>query len=228
MIAVTRKLVLAILISIMCSATAQAVLLTERTSFDAMMDSVITDDYSDSGYGWTMAASDFSAVLGETEYSVSSGASIALNGFYANPQYSELCIECIGSLVLDFTTTSIGNSSGVYGVAFDYYYGPDPDALFFPGLDFLALVTFGDGSTETIELTPGTPNIDNWLFFGIASERLISSISLDLGEGQSTNALYVGMDNLSIGAMAVAEPGSVAGLVLLVLTLFRLKRYRSL
>ena len=208
--------------------TAQATLLSDRTTFENMMATVITDDYSNSGYEFSMADEAFSAVLNETQYTSVNGSFIGNfnpsdNLSDASEQY--YCAGCNGSFSLDFTSTSIGNDKGVYGVAFDYFYGPVTTNT--PLVELFAFVTFGDGSSENFALSPVDLDAENWNFFGVVSDQLISSLHVGLQNGQPTEDADVGIDNLAIGAMAVAEPSSVAGGVLVALSLLRLNRSRG-
>ena len=202
--------------------TAQATLLSDRTTFENMMATVITDDYSDTGYDFTMADDAFSAVLNETQYTSVNGSFI---GNFTNASEQYYCAGCNGSFSLDFTSTSIGNDKGVYGVAFDYFYGPVTTNT--PLVELFAFVTFGDGSSENFALSPVDLDAENWNFFGVVSDQLISSLHVGLQNGQPTEDASVGIDNLAIGAMAVSEPSSVAGGVLVALSLLRLNRSRG-
>lgn len=202
--------------------TAQATLLSDRTTFENMMATVITDDYSNPGYGFTMADDAFSDVLNETQYtSVKNSVIGNYNPDDASAQY--YCAGCNGSFSLDFTSTSIGTDNGVYGVAFDYFYEPVSNTL----VDLFAFVTFGDGSSENFALSQVNLDAENWNFFGVVSDQLISSLYVGLLDGKPTEDASVGIDNLAIGAMAVTEPSSVAGGVLVALSLLRLNRSRG-
>lgn len=188
-----------------------SVVYSDRTTFEGELTASIVDDYSDAGYtagdvfdnptfdGFTSAG--MSAVLGETSYEttgfVDNNLVAQANG---NPYY---CGGCNGSFLLDFTTTSIGTASGVFGVGVDYYNSGNPQ--------YIAFVTYGDGSTENIAvpLVPFGATFDG--FFGITSNLGISSIHFGLMNAGTTQSGSFAIDNLTIGSGAtdVPAPGAL-------------------
>lgn len=183
------------------STTAHAGLITDKSSFEAAISDAIVDDYSDSGYGLSQSVSDvaMSAVIGETSYTatgfLNNNQVLPNPNLQGNPYY---CAGCNGSFVLDFTSTSIGTSSGVFGAGFNFF-NTAPDAVL-----YTAFVTFGDGSTMNFGL-PSEPLFPADAFFGITSVKGVSSIALGLADGQTTQSGNFGLDNLTIGC----DPTSV-------------------
>jgi len=157
----------------------------------------ITDDYSDPAYVGFMDSATVSAVLGETDY----------KGTYFSNVYADevACSGCNGTLEISFTTTSVGSTSGVFGVGLDYTNSDN--------LPFIAHVTFGDNSSQDYNLssvnTWAFPNID--FFFGITSDTLIKSIHFGTSGGGATSQGYFYIDNLTIGDKGtVPEPSILA------------------
>ncbi|GAA5218831.1 PEP-CTERM sorting domain-containing protein [Corallincola platygyrae] len=188
-----------------------AVIYGDRGVFESQLGALITDDYSAAGYlaGDSLDLATFdihtdgniSAVLGETDYT-STGFddnNLIVNQRDGDPAY---CAGCNGSYELGFTTTSIGNADGVFGVGLDLL--GTTEGVF----GTTAFVTFGDGSTANY----GLPDrVDT--FWGITSDLLISSIHFGLLDGavNTDNSVQrMGHDNLTIGAKAsVPAPATV-------------------
>jgi hypothetical protein len=106
------------------------------------------------------------------------------------------CTGCNGSARLTFTSTSVGNHKGVYGVGFDMYEN------FYPNLTH-AFVTFGDGTTADYELPY---SLQEGKFWGITSKKLIASIHLGGPSGAATDFVYWKLDNLTIGSRGHGKP----------------------
>ncbi len=171
-----------------------------RSLFEAQLSNFIVDGYDDPGYSsgdvmdfptWDIHSNaHMSAVLGETYYT-STGHdnwNMVLDYSSVNPIY---CAGCNGSILLDFTTTSVGDASGVFGVGFDIT----------SGTDYHAFVTFGDGTQQDYAL-PTSP-----AFFGITEGVGIMSIHIGLAGGGATTDGYGEFDNLTIGA--IPAPGAI-------------------
>lgn len=195
---------------------------SDRAIFAPTLDTSVTDDYSSAGYGAPLnilSDAGMSAVVGETGYS-STGFSnhnliVSSAGFAGN----SYCAGCNGSFNLDFTSTSVGTSDGVFGVGFDFFNLGNPINT--------AFVTFGDGSTENYTLS-NTLNS----FFGISSDLLITSMHLGLLNGGTTTAGSFALDNLTIGSIsAVPLPAALplygAGIALIGLMGWRRKRKQN-
>lgn len=186
----------------------------DRAGFEAALSSIIIDDYSAPGYSagditnfggfdiLTDAA--MNAVLGETRYRPLTSP----NRNYVFSLGTEplvYCAGCNGAFELDFTATSVGDATGVFGVGFDVM----------TRTLFHAIVTFGDDTTLDVPLASFSLN-----FWGITSETRIRSITLGMPAGQ---ALIPGdsiqIDNLTIGrpAEVVAPVPEPAGLALVVM-----------
>jgi hypothetical protein len=129
---------------------------------------------------------------------------------YSDPAYvgfmdSATVSAVLGETEISFTTTSVGSTSGVFGVGLDYTNSDN--------LPFIAHVTFGDNSSQDYNLssvnTWAFPNID--FFFGITSDTLIKSIHFGTSGGGATSQGYFYIDNLTIGDKGtVPEPSILA------------------
>ena len=158
-----------------------------------------------------------SAVLGETDYS-----STGFDNLNIVTQEA-YCSGCNGSFNLSFTTTSIGTSSGVFGVGFTIL---NNDST----LPYDAFITFGDSSTLNVDLALGGS------FFGITDTKLIQSISFGVGDGTGiTREGYFRIDNLTIGHannIDIPEPPTMVifslGFIVLMIRLFRQKIMRNI
>ena len=161
---------------------------SSRTAFEDTLGASVTDSYSNPGYGFVQNNAAMSAVLGETDY-VSTGfnnLNIVVGGRY--------CAGCNGSFRLLFTSTSVTEGNGVFGVGLDV----------FTNSGYSALVTFGDGGTQLYALNGGGS------FWGITSTRQVSQIDFGPGGNAATSG-YFQIDNLTIGA--VPEPQTWALLI---------------
>jgi len=187
---------------------------SSQAAFDLAIGSSVLDTYSAAGYfngdvsnGATSdihTNASMSAVLGETDYTSTQYANH--NTVHAQTVDSSYCAGCNGTFRLTFTSTSVGNASGVYGVGFNFGNQGSPQ--------YYATVTFGDGSIIDYALPislvfqPTKP-----AFFGITSDLLINNIHFGLPNGGTTNAGLFAIDNLEIGqpsgAASVPEPVSL-------------------
>lgn len=173
---------------------------SDRIAFEQTLGTSITDDYENPGYYkgtftsvWSDA--DMSAVLGEVNYKATAFSNMNIiidDGINSNRYY---CSGCNGSFELDFTSTSVGDSNGVFGVGFNYR-----SSVFPP---FLAFVTYGDGSTENILLNE-SDNFDT--FFGLSSDLLIQSIHIGLLDGKKGFNSQFRLDNLTFGSSISVVP----------------------
>lgn len=206
------------------AANAAGTTYNSRSAFEATLGASVTDDYENLGYRSASTVTVFtdaamSAVLNETRYH-----SITFtnnNMVWESSNAFHYCAGCNGEYAMDFGSTSVGTSQGVFGVGFDVLLNEPSSAN---GLPMHALVQYGDGASEdfALQLHPWA-GASNGFFFGVTSPSLIRSISILNGAGSEGNFTH---DNLTIGA-AVPEPGSLAmsGAGLLVLA-FVLKRGR--
>lgn len=146
-----------------------------------------------------------SSVLGETQYITPRNQNLTGSEVLAGHS-SAYCASCSSSFRLLFTSTTIGNSSGVFGTGFDYY-APD-DAAYGPQI--VLSVIFGDNSTRDIPLPFSPPYAGGsaqTLFFAITSNLGIQSINFGGPGGTSTNSL-IALTDLTIGAPPVPLPAS--------------------
>lgn len=134
-------LVVSICIFVPLVAFASMVTYSDQASFFAAVGTKITDDYTNPNYVLWAGQSDaaMTAVLNETRYQTTTWANnnIGWQAYGINVY----CGGCNGGFNLFFDSTSIGSSSGVYGVGF--IVGFNIDVM--PAYD---LVTFGDGSQQ--------------------------------------------------------------------------------
>ncbi len=183
------------------SAAAQAapIIYNNRAAFTSTLGASVTDDYSNPGYVFIQNNAAMSAVLGETDYRSTGFTNWNIVWGSTDKYY---CAGCNGSFQLDFTSTSVGNASGVFGVGMD----------FFSNSGYFAFITYGDNSTDNIAI------VDNGGFFGLTSLDEIKSIHFGLSNGGTTTDGYIFIDNLTIGnsSQRVPEPETLllAGLAL--------------
>ena len=172
-----------------------------QADFFAALSASVTDDYeTTSGYPPSVALltdATMSAVLGETTYTTTNDESVLFEtGSDFNTAY---CAGCNGSFILDFTTTSVGTSAGVFGVG--VYFANSQAPL------YSAFITFGDDSTTDIPLPLEPCCFIGGLtaFFGISSDLAIKSIHFGLG-GTATNMGAFAIDDLTIGSNGTVVP----------------------
>lgn len=179
------------------------------------------DIYDVSGSHAFHTDSHMSAVLGETDYKAVWPSSHAI--FYGGStinRANEYCVGCNGTFILDFTTTSLGDSDGVFSAginisenyileSFTFPFPPDTEGR-------TAFVTFGDGTTQnfSLDLTvwgPETERLMDEVFWGITSTERITSIAIGLPDGGITHESAFAMNKLIIGSeiSAVPVPASV-------------------
>jgi hypothetical protein len=197
-------------------ASADSITFRTRASFEAAVRTTLVDDYSDPRYrvGDIRNSSDLdehsdahmSAVLGETSYRTTGWPNHNLVGVQAED--AKYCGGCNGSFLLTFAGTSLGSSSGVGGVGFDFT-NADMNLL------YGALVTFGDGTVRGYALPFSSTGWarDTPRFWGITAPELIYSIHFGPRRGldASTSGAFV-IDNLTLAAEAldpVPEPATL-------------------
>lgn len=171
---------------------------TTRNSFEQTLGTKITDDYENPGYKpsslTVLSDAAMSSVLGQTQYKatwfLNQNMISTANGLPNNHFY---CSGCNGTFDLIFTHTSVGDSSGVYGVGFDLY----------SSVGTRAMVTLGDGSISSVDLPtqPYTTGAQS-TFFGITSNQHIATISF-VDAYPHTGGFVI--DNLTIGS-PIPEP----------------------
>lgn len=187
-----------------------AIIYSDQADFEATLGNSFIDDYSDDAYrrGDEVNASTFdsfsnaaiSAIMGETVYRSTGFDDMnfivgQLAGDYA------YCAGCNGSFLLDFTSTSVGTDTGVFGVGLSIY---GEERVF----GTIAFVTFGDGSTSNFVLPAAVEGESP--FWGITSSALISSIHFGLEDGQTTTSSRMALDSLIIGSASdIPEPSTL-------------------
>ena len=135
---------------------------TDRASLYGQLGTVVLDDYE---YPGTYNDVGMTAVINETTYTnltFGSFASFLVNESNFRADTNAWCNGCNGSTLLGFTSTSVGDAFGVFNVGFEIVSGLGE-----------AIVTFGDGSSQTFMLPPplpGTGIFDTaYAFWGINS-----------------------------------------------------------
>ena len=200
---------------------------TDRSLFEGALGATLTDSYSAAdGYpsGFDIYSdSTMSAFFGETKYRTTGFTN--WNMVNSDVYY---CAGCNGSFLLDFTETSLGTASGVYGVGMAISTNSD-------GLPYHAFITFGDNTTLDHALPPGES------FFGIIDPQLIRSIHLGLSGGGATTSGSFTLESLTIGSLGngngngngngtvvIPEPAltAIVGLALVGLALRRRRQQR--
>ena len=188
---------------ILSVSVARAGIYTSRAPFEAELGTFIIDDYENPAYlsgdiidGTTLdihSNAQMSSILGETDYTSTGwdNWNFVLESGVGNHLY---CSGCNGSYLMGFTTTSVGDSSGVFGAGFDIVHDTE----------YHAFVTFGDGSTQDYALPTTAP-----AFFGITSYLGIKSIHIGLEGGATTTEGYLKVDNLTIGTSVIPAPGAI-------------------
>jgi len=182
------------------SAVQAATLYYNITNFESQLDRQIVDDYERDGYlaGDTFDGThldihtdtSMSNILSETKYETTRFKHHNL--IVSRGAGHRYCAGCNGSFGLDFTQTSIGNTLGIFGASFEVFASPD----------YLARVTFGDGSQESFSFASTTSN-----FWGITSEKRIQRIFFSTNDAlPQSNHSFVEIDNLTIGSAAIARP----------------------
>jgi hypothetical protein len=210
----SRSLFNGLVLSVTLSASTvyASVISTNRADFSAGLSAYVVDDYENPNYRHgdridapTLDAFSDSAmthVVGETSYKTTGFANLNLMVGTTDHHY---CAGCNGSFLLDFSSTSLTQGTGVSAVGFD----------FFKSSAYFATVSYGNGTVDNFRLSVGDG------FWGITSDQAIKSIHFGLLDGKSTTSGYLEIDNLTIAS--VPEPGSLAllGLGLLGLVLGR-------
>ena len=169
-------------------------LFSSRVNFESQLNSLITDDYSNAGYQFLQNDAAMSNVLKETKYTATGIPNLNI---VSAQQY---CAGCNGSFNLNFTSTSVGSSLGVFGVGLNIVSNQAPF--------YNAFATYGDGTSENFILGSAGS------FFGITSDKLINNVSFGLANGGTTTSGGFQIDNLTIGsstAQAVPEPFTIIG-----------------
>lgn len=207
-----KRLLLTIAASAVLAANAQAATTTytDRALFEGTLTSQLTDTYEPSlGYPvpfGSLSNVEMNAVLGQTQYTPTGFSNNNLFGF-APDGGSLYCAGCNGSFRLSFGNTSYGTQSGVFGVGVDIV----GNSEFLP---YSAFVTFGDETSQSYQIPVvifGGPSG----FFGITSDKSISSIHFGLSDGSATTDGSFLIDNLTIGfASAAPEPATWAMMLL--------------
>ncbi|MEM8918571.1 MAG: PEPxxWA-CTERM sorting domain-containing protein [Pseudomonadota bacterium] len=188
-------------------AQAATIVYGDAGSFNAALGTTVVDDYENPGYNFIQDNATMSGVLGETRYEPTGFSNNNLIPTANGNQY--YCAGCNGSFNLFFDATSVTTGNGVFGVGLNYFNTN-------PNVNFDALVTYGNGDTELFDLAiVSVSDFDG--FFGLTSDRLISSISFGPDGGITQNGSF-GIDNLTIGDMgrmgAVPEPATWAFMIL--------------
>lgn len=203
---------------------------TDRSAFQGGLTTTIVDDYANPGYHSNLSNSAMTAVLSQSTYASSDnktrfwdGKLVAFDGFCSPYSPSVPCTAVDANYHIGFESTSLSTGTGVFAVGFDYLeYGA------------LAKITFGDGSTQSLNLlSPIPPTFPDTTiysrFFGIQSDLGIKSIDVygvpqdyyDIHTDQKLGSYAAGtlyIDNLTLGTNgsggAVPEPATWAVMII--------------
>jgi MYXO-CTERM domain-containing protein len=188
-----KKTVLVVPVFVFVALASRSADAATPTYYDSLMNfqvdvtSTVTDDYSNPGYAFQQSNAVMNAVLGETDYFTTGFMdwNLVPGGYY--------CAGCNGSFQLIFTTTSVGDATGVNGVGMDISFH---DLT----MQYYAYIIFADGTTDNVAL-PASGN-----FWGVSAPERIESIHFGLSGGASTTGGSFGIDNLIVGDGFDATP----------------------
>lgn len=208
-----RSIILLTTIIISNSASA-AMLYSDRDLFNQSVGASIVDGYDSETYGWNpddpygsvrLTDEDLNSLSPEVVYSTEHGINYVGYAYTYQTDPGVFCSGCNLAFTMDFTGTSIGSSSGIYGMGLDIVYNSASD----PYITEIrhAYVTFGDGSMIDYAL-PKIGVAAAGVFWGITSDELITSITFDDPESYiATTSLMI--DNLTIATSPVPVPAAV-------------------
>ncbi|MEX8520108.1 MAG: PEP-CTERM sorting domain-containing protein [Leptothrix sp. (in: b-proteobacteria)] len=220
---ITKYLAGAAISCLVTSAFAAPTVYSDRSSFMSAVGTTVTDNYTNPGYAmpsgqYALSDAAMSAVVGQTTYTTTGFS----NWNNVNSSLGLYCSGCNASFKLGFASTSVGNSSGVYGMGFDIYISHG----------FYAYVTYGDNSTSSLAMPY---SINNGGFFGLTSANGIKSVNFGLANGGGVSdgtTGYLQIKNLTVAgapapAAPVPEPESYAMLLAGLATLGAITRRRK-
>lgn len=202
---------------------------TDRAAFEATLDTPEIDGYEAVGYKSGDSAdlpdsdrftnAGMNGVVGETTYTpqrlLPPPAGTFDNNFVLHNTSTLYGVDNSyyqggDNIILDFTTTSVGDANGVYGVGFDHGFSFLQTDLSVVDRFGEALVTFGDGTTVTVPIQIAGAN--EVQFFGVTSEAGIESIQVGLlVMPPNLPFMRMSLDNLTIGAEDQTEPPATIG-----------------
>lgn len=198
-------------------------------AFNNKLGQKFIDDYESEKYQFVQNDHDMSAVHNETKYIATGNpdTNIVSEPFLGDRVY---CAGCNGSFLLDFTTTSLSDASGIFGVGINFLNvdrvddnaGDPPITI----PKYSAYVTFGNDLAENFILPSGPwPETHFW---GITSTDGIKSIHFGFWDGMATQEGDFGLLDLTIGKHKsnVPEPNELMLLCLgFIAIMFRRKTF---
>jgi len=204
----------AVLVLLISNNASAALLYSDRNEFYQGTETYIVDGYDSETYGWDSSDTYGSVRLTDSqlnslspEVTYSTDHNINWVGFAYTYQNDPgvFCSGCNLAFTMGFTDTSIGTFSGVYAMGFDIVMNSASDT--YPNETRHAYVTFGDGSIIDYTLPKHGFDLPS-IFWGIASDQLISSITFD---DPATNLAQTSLiiDNLTIGTSPVPIPAAI-------------------
>jgi hypothetical protein len=208
------------------SAQAATIIFESRDSFKVALGQNVVDDYTNEGYAegdyshseTHDAHSDahMSAVIGETDYFALNGNNHVSSSGTEFGRPIHYCAGCNIGFKLSFTTTSVGSSSGVYGVGVNISDSYDMISYQYPFPEGTTgqtiYVEFGDGTLANYITAPtvwgGTTERElPEIYWGITSDKLIKSIRVEMYDGYQSSGIFV-INELTIGASVVPIPAA--------------------
>lgn len=190
------------------------VVYSERTLFNQSVGTYIVDGYDSETYGWNpddpygtvrLTDEELNSLSPEVIYSTDLEVNWVGFAYTGQTDPGVYCSGCNLAVTMEFTNTSIGTSMGVYGVGLDIALNRASDG--YPSQVRHAFVTFSDGSMIEYSL-PRVIATEPALFWGISSEKLISSITFDEPDGYIARTSFI-IDNLTVAANPVPIPSAI-------------------
>ena len=143
-------------------ALAASTVFDNRVAFESTLANIVLDDYEDPRYqaGDLADVSYFdvhsnvsmNGIFGETSYMPTGWINNNVIGVLNGNHY--YCAGCNGSYLLDFTGTSVGTTSGVFGVGLDVVGAENPHGTHAFGADDQVVAKVRDGAQEIVRLGP--------------------------------------------------------------------------
>lgn len=204
-------LISSLLLTVASASHAASTTFSDRSAFYKSGGVYVIDNYENPSYKSVMTDAAMSAVLGETDYFTYGGNIVNYNNIlpdFGVDGSNAYCSLCYGSFRLSFTSTSLTNVDGIYGIGIDI---TENGGAIFP-YRYSALVTFADSSTASVGLpyvAARYPAIPSHEFWGITSIKNIRSIDFISYSSSGPDRTFLIIDNLTIMAAPVPEQSTL-------------------